>query len=296
MIDYTKILLEDMDIERLLNLPQLEFKFEVSDTGEYSTKKIADYHFCKIVVHESGIVLFTGSIHKMWNSLNNIKAPNFKKLKFYKGFNGNQFVINDIIKVRIHLQALFNCHAKQMVFQNIEFGINTSPHFNPRKYLKGLLYHRNKLFEYKFNRNFAQSIHQRFILKIYNKSGQYEMDYNVLRVELKIIKSLELEEIGIVSFKDINRVTLDRAKDLVLKRFDEVMHYDSSIQKNRLSSRSRRLLENYSNSHYWIDQLQSNHRDRHKKRLKEITLNYSDNIHLKVREEIINKCVIINSK
>ena len=120
MIDYIKILLKNIDIIRLLNLPQLEFKFIASETGEYSTKRVADYHFCKITVYEAGIVLFTGSIHKMWNSLNGIVAPNFKTKIEHKGFNGNLFTIDNVIEVRGFLEELFNCDADQMIFQNMK--------------------------------------------------------------------------------------------------------------------------------------------------------------------------------
>ena len=75
MIDFTKILFLDIDVERLLRLDILDFKTEVSErTGVLANRKIAEYHFCKIVIYDKGVVLFTGSIHKLWNSINNIVA------------------------------------------------------------------------------------------------------------------------------------------------------------------------------------------------------------------------------
>jgi len=50
-----------------------------------------------------------------------------------------------------------------MIFQYIELGFNTSPGFNPISYIKGLLYHNNKLFEYRYYGNLAQAEHQQFI-------------------------------------------------------------------------------------------------------------------------------------
>jgi len=293
LIDYVKISLKHIDINRLEN--SLDFLTEVSEkTGELSSKKIAEYHFCKIVIYDSGVVLFTGSIHKLWNSLCKIKAPNHKKVKQYRGFNGNLFTINNILKVRNHLSNLFNCPPEQMVFQNIEFGVNTTLLFNPQQYLKGLLYHKNILFEYKFRRNFAQAPHQRYILKIYNKSSQYGMNKNVLRIELKITKIKELNEIGLKTFADVNGTILDKAKQMLLRRFDEVMHYDYSIDKNKLPARYKRLIRAYSNPRFWIDEIKPRYRDRHKKRLNEITRNHSQNIAFQLRQNIIQKCVIIN--
>ena len=263
---------------------------------------IPDYNHCEIRIKtikpenepERTHVIFTGSIHKMWNELNGIKAPNHNENKPYKGFNGNQFTINDILNIRKHLEVLFDCCATQMVFQNIEFGVNTILNFNPILYLKGLLYHKNTLFDFSHSGNNAQAVHQWFIFKIYNKSFQYKMSENVLRVELKIMKMIELKESGIKTFADINQNTLLKAQGLLLKRFDEVMHYDYTIEKSILTKREKQLLANYSNPRYWIEDLKPIHRDRHKKKLIKITAIYSNNLHQQIKNEIIKKCVTIN--
>ncbi len=295
MIDYIKILLLKIDPDRLLKLSFLDFKIEVSEkTGELSTKRIAEYHFCKITIFDTGVVLFTGSIHKLWNSLNDIQAPNYKNDKTYKGFNGNQFTLENIIEVRSHLENLFECEPQQMLFQNIELGVNTTPGFNPILFIKGLLYHWNKLFEYRYNGNLAQAEHERLIFKIYNKSNQYGMTEFTLRIELKFNRTEELKTIGIRTFADVNQNTLDKAEQLLLSRFDEVVHYDYTINKKVLTKTRKQLLKSYSNPRYWINDLQPNRRDRHKKKLKEITLKYSENLHQQLRQNIIQKCVIIN--
>lgn len=295
MIDYIKILLLNVDIDRLLNLSFLDFKIEVSErTGELSTKRTAEYHFCKIIIYDTGLVLFTGSIHKLFNSLIQKKAPNYINAKIYKGFNGNQFTLQNIVEIKNHLEDLFECEPQQMIFQNIEIGVNTTPGFNPKLYIKGLLYHKNKLFEYRYNGNLAQAVHQRLIFKIYNKSNQYEMSEFTLRIELKITKTEELKKIGLRTFADINANTLEKAKQMLLNRFEEVMHYDYTINKKGLTKAQNQLLKNYSNPRYWIYDIEPKYRDRHKKRLKEITLKYSKNLHQQLRQNIIQKCVTIN--
>lgn len=295
MIDYVKIQLLCVDINQLLNIHSLDFKIEVSErTGVCSTKRIAKYHFCKIVIYDSGLVLFTGSIHKFWNSLNGIKAPNYKTVKLYKGYNGNQFTFNNIIEVRKHLESLFDCTPQQMAFQNIEFGVNTTPLFNPIQYLKGLLYHKGLLFEFRYKGNFADAKHQQYRVKIYNKSVQYEMSEFTLRVEISIKKTIELKTTGIKTFADINVNALNKAKGLLLKRFDEVMHYDYTINKKTLTKGEMILIKDYSRPSYWIDETDSNHRSRPKKGLQKITLKHSKNLHQQIRQEIEKKCVIIN--
>ena len=67
----------------------------------------------------------------------------------------------------------------------------------------------------------------------------------------------ELKKIGIVTFADIDKITLDKAKQLLLRRFDEVMHYDYTIRKKSLSTQQKRLLNNYSTPRYWINDLKA---------------------------------------
>lgn len=294
MIDYVKIYVKDSAISYLEENEKLEFVSDLNQrTGEVSQKKEAEYHFCKITIYESGSVYFTGSIHKLWNSLNNVKAPNYRK-QYDKGFNGNVFALKDVLQVREHLADLLCCKPQQMIFHNIEFGVNLLTHFKPREFIKGLLYHKGQEFEFKDQKNRARLPHQRYVLKIYNKSYQYGMKENVLRVELQIKKMEELKQMGIRTFDDINKEALNKAKDLILKRFDEVMYYDSTIEKKTLSRGQKKSLSNYSNPTFWIEELKPQHRDRHKKKLLKINEKNSNNLHKQIREEIIKKCVIIN--
>jgi hypothetical protein len=87
---------------------------------------------------------------------------------------------------------------------------------------------------------------------------------------------------------------LQKAETLLLKRFDEVMHYDYTIDKNKVSKLKLEQLKSYSNPRFWIEDLKPNHRDRHKKNLKAITLRFSKNLHQQIRTDILQKCVTIN--
>lgn len=294
LIDYVKILIKDIDTKGLEK--ELEFYRGVClDTSECKNKQVAEYHFCKITIFDSGVVLFSGSIHKLWNSINGCLAPNYIQNKAnYKGYNGNLFTLKDITKVMQHLQDLFDCEPQQMIFKNIELGINVELNFSPNIFLKGLLYHKGEIFESRYNRNFYQAWHQQYIIKIYNKGKQYQMTNNVLRFEIKYLKMSEVNRLGIKTFNDINNRTLEKATNIILKRFDEVFYYDRTISKSSLTNRQLDLIKNYSNQLYWIDDLKPIHRDRHKKRLKQIIGTNSNNLHLQIKNEIQKKCVIIN--
>jgi hypothetical protein len=294
LIDYTKIKLSGININRLKNLCYLDFKVEVSTkTGELSQKQIAVFHFCKITIYESGAVYFTGSIHKFWNSYNNIKAPNFQKQKIYNGYNGNQFKIDDIIEVRRVLQNIFDCSSSQMVFENIEFGINTEPNFNIHLFMTGLIMFHGNMFEFRWKGNYAEVRLQRYRIKIYNKSYQYGMNKETLRVETHINKMEELKLIGIKSFEDINTDSLNGAFILLLKQFKDVIYYDNTIKTDSLSKAQENHLNRLSNPLYWAS-LQSNRLDRPKKTLQKYIELYSDNLKQHIKNDLQKKCVIIN--
>ncbi|MFY0483234.1 hypothetical protein ACI6PS_11570 [Flavobacterium sp. PLA-1-15] len=300
MIDFVKIHFANINVIQLEKSKVLDFKTELSkSTGEIKESVLtANYHFCKITINKSNPqnphVFLSGSLHKMWNDLNGIIAPNWQDQNQYNGYNGNQFNLKNIFEISSHLQDLFKCTSSQMVFQNIEFGVNTELVFKPQLYLKGLLYHKNIPFDFTHSGNSTQAKHQSFIFKIYNKSYQYKLPKNVLRVELKFIKMIGLKDISIRTFQDITIESLKNVSALLLKRFDEVVHYDYTINKNRLTKRQTLALGNYSNPRYWLYDLKPIHRDRHKKSLGKITVSHSDNLQKQIREEIHKKCVTIN--
>ena len=295
MIDYTKILVNKADVFRLEKLSQLEFVTQVSEkTGLLFNKKIAEYHHCKITIYDSGTVLFTGSIHKMYNSIKGIIAPNYSSQKNYKGYNGNQFTLTQIFEVRNHLCELFDCQPHQMKFQNIEFGINTIIDFDPQLFILGLLYHRGKPFEFRYNRRYAEVNHTRYRIKIYDKSKQYGIDEYTLRIELSHNKQEDFSVTGIITFGDVNKNTLEKALNHILKRFDEVVYYDRTIDMKKLNKVAEKNAVKYSSANYFLCDLKPNKRDKHKKALKRIITNHSQNLYLKIREDLIKKGVIIN--
>ncbi len=295
MIDYTKILIIRADILRLEKLSQLDFVNQVSEkTGLLANKKVAEYHHCKITIYDSGTVLFTGSIHKMYNSIKGIIAPNYSSQKNYKGYNGNQFTLTQIFEVRNHLCELFDCRPHQMKFQNIEFGINTIIDFDPQLFILGLLYHRGKPFEFRYNRSYAEVNHTRYRIKIYNKSEQYRIDEWTLRIELSHNKQEDFDITGIKTFEDVNKNNLEKALNHILKRFDEVVYYDRTIDKKKLNKVAKKNAVKYSNANYFLCDLKPNKRDKHKKALKRLITNHSQNLYLKIREDLIKRGVTIN--
>lgn len=290
MIDYVKILLKNPNIKKLKQ--NLDFKLLVSEkNGDCSSKTVAHYRFCKITIYNSGIVYFDGSIHKMWNSLNNILAPNYNS-KNYKGYNGNQYILQDILNTKKHLCKLLFCEPQQLTFQNIEFGLNLTTIFNPQKFITGLLYHSGKAFESGHERHYKEVRHKKYRVKIYNKGVQYGMSSKTLRIEVACKKSIEFAETGIKTFENVNKHTLKKGLQLILKRFDEVVYYDNTINTKGLNKRQKTTLLNYQNMNYWFDTLKPNKRDSHKKNLQNFINQNSTNLHAQIRKKILQTRVI----
>ncbi|SDJ59118.1 hypothetical protein [Flavobacterium noncentrifugens] len=299
----------NIDIERLLKNKALDFKCEIStSTAEIFEEVItADYRTCEIKIitkHEFGKcgkskkkiqhVEFSGSVHKLWNHIHEVKAPNHDPKKRDKGFNGNLFTYCSIAETRQHLMTLFGCTASQMIFQNVEFGVNVEPAFNPRYFIDGLLFHQNIGFQYDYEGNYAQVRHQRYLIKIYFKSWQYGMTTDTLRIEVKYTRMQDLKSIGVRTFEDIVPDTLEKAAKMLLIKFEEIVAYDYSIRNHELSKKDRSLLTQFANPRYWLRDISAKYRDRPKKKLKKIIEQHSDNLQKQILKEIEEKCVTIN--
>ena len=85
----------------------------------------------------------------------------------------------------------------------------------------------------RYKENFAQVEYDDFYLKIYNKGFQFGMDENILRIEIKTKRMREFS--GIRTLADLTTKNLDKAILRLLKRWDDVLLYDCTINENNLS-------------------------------------------------------------
>ncbi len=260
---------------------------EVSvSTGEDSTKSVAHYHHCKITIHDCGTVLFSGSIHKMYNSISGIFAPNYEDFREYKGFNGNQFCYHGLDLARQHLKTLFGVPSENMIIQNIEYGVNLVTSFDPMYFIKGLLPFEMKPFEYKYSEHLAQSVHRQYILKVYNKGNQYNMPFHTLRFEMKVTKmEHQKKDVGITSMADFKTSILTKAFKYLNKHLKKVLYYDRTIKESSLTQKQKIKLKEYYNPRYWSN-LTPKERLRNKIRLNQIIELHSQNLKQELLETL----------
>lgn len=296
MIDYVKIYVLNPNIGKIRKHPKLSFVTEVvNDTGECNPIEVSRFHNMIITIKHNQFIELTGSIHKLWNAIYNSELHEMG-CKNSNGFNGNDFTYKEIKLMSNLLCDLLYCEPCQLEFKNIEFGVNLNVGFNPKELLRGLMYHKGRGFVRMYNGYYCKVEHQRFWIKIYDKSYHFAMKNYVLRVEVKLKRSVIFKnELGIRSFKDINIETLNKAKEYLLRRLGEVVYYDHTINPERLSKQNLRQLDKYKNSDFWLYELKPQHRDRHKKNLTNIISKNSTCLMQRVINDADKKCVIINS-
>lgn len=304
MIDYVKILVNNVNTSQLRN--RLDFQcLMVENTGEIQMRYVYSFHHCTLTIYPSNRLIFRGSLHKLWNSRYRNVYENYN-VKFndkkdifhnHKGYNGNQFGYYEFNKIRRYLCHKIGCTSNDMIIQNIEFGFNIETFFDPKLFIKGLLYHKGKCFEHRLGLNYAQCMHQQYLIKIYNKSNQYNsiLTEHTLRVEVKLIRSCMINKLGITSLFDINRNSFIKAQSYLKTVFDEIVYFDYTIKKDGLSRHNKLKLDKYKNKLYWIEEL-NNVKSRYKQKMNLISIidGNSENLKGIIGKLLMNKSTLIN--
>lgn len=244
MLDGFKILNLSVKIADLLNNNLLLFPLHINDKdGEIM--KIARYTAYKGVsfIIKDNNVKFYGSFHKYFNA----------GMHNYNDYNFNQLVttIKDIEKK-------FKIDINNSMLNNLEFGVNIETKETPTEILKSIISYKGKPFN-QFNIDGAKGIEcttDNFYIKIYNKSHQYKLTYNLLRYEIKVIRMIFFESRGIninsllslVEYAEISKL-----KGVLLSIFNDILFYDNNIDKSKIKLKEQLILSNGSNPKYWSE-------------------------------------------
>ncbi len=293
-IDYIEVYFKDIDVDTIKN--KIDFISETNtSTGEvYQDKEKSKYHSGEFVIkttrERQKLLFYKGSFHKLYNHLKGIKAPNYDpKTDKDKGFNGNIFTLEQMQEIINHLQHLTGCAPENMQIKALELGANLQVSFYPKEYVRGLLLHNGKGFIFDYNYNYAECMHSKYIIKIYNKSHQYKLPKDTLRVEYKMLNTTELKKIEFLSLDQLTNEKLAFCMGYIIERIREIVYYDYSINEKEVSSRERKLLPKYANIQYWLNDIKPNKRDQHKKTLNNLIVKYSKNY----QGEVIEKMEVV---
>jgi len=284
-----------------------------NETGETDNKKEGEYFRMQIIKYASGRVMVKGSVHKFFNRAD---------------FNGNDFDMKNFSTALQDLETEIGLQPEYCRLENIEIGVNIQLPFDPNKLLQNLLFHRSVEFNKTISGSFYyQSAKTEYIIKIYNKTAQYEkklkkiaqnsnvknkyeqeeanflkstiekqLQPNTLRFEIKFLKMNVLNDLGIVYLSDFLKPEMaEPLKDLLLKEFQEVCLYDYTMDETGMRMQEINKLKDYRNPNYWVN-LNKKDKYYHKKRFEKMTLKYSQNIKANVSELIKQKMEKLTAK
>ena len=232
---------------------------------------------------------------------------------FNKGLhNANDFYFIDFIEVVNELKEKFNIKPEESVLRSLEYGVNISiPKYETRLILQNIFYHQRKKFVEPINKPYKQAGNPKqndFIVKVYDKGFQYPKYTNgdLLRFEIKYMRMRELNKIDIIYLSDLLLIKNHfKLRKILLQRFREILFYDYTISTKYLTKSEQKNILNYSNINFWENILLKIHKkvlsydnfDYHKKRLKKIIQNYSENIQINLIQIIDRKTIaLLNMK
>jgi len=233
MIDYIKVhnlplLAEKVLINNLLTFPLSN----VATTGEMLNRvQIAHYNDLKISIKGEKVGL-RGSLHKYHEG----------------GTNYRDFDLLDIKNVVSELSEKFDFDPGKSLINFIEIGVNIPLDYAPTELIKGLVVYRNTEFETlpTEGKGYGRKCEtQRFIIKVYDKSLQYELPYNLLRFEVKVIRMQHLLRYGIdnLTLADLTRPDLyPKLKQMLLDTVSGILLFDPTITPNSFTNPKDRAL------------------------------------------------------
>lgn len=275
-VDYIKAWLKNVNPDTLINNPKFKKTFENykdENLGEHS-RWVLKYRNLNIIIFKNDYVLLTGSLHYYHN----------------KGLhNYDDFKFHNIIDTIYDISNLLRVDLENFILLNIEFGVNITPYFKPNKIITNLLLHRKKEFLKPYNLNYKASKHQRFWIKVYNKGEQFKKPYNILRIELKYKKMIDLNKIGLYTLKDLTNLNIyDTLLELLKNKWKECILYDYSIETSTIKPLQQKKILEYQNINYWLN-LSDLQRQRQKNNLRNLSTNFGNNIQQVIKEMIVSK-------
>ncbi|WP_354299480.1 hypothetical protein [Pedobacter sp. UYP1] len=191
-----------------------------------------------IKLYPSGRMYISGSLHK-----------------YLKGENHSGFNLHDLKQAIRHICKQLMVSPSECRITQMEYGVNLKTSFEVSKFLDRLICIKNNPFniEYSTKMNYYYSKTTDYKIKIYDKGLQYNLPYQLLRIEKKVTDSRALRKKGIEIFT-LSDLDYDHLKLLgrdLLKMIDQIIFDDKSILDSRLSGNQKIALEKYRNPRHW---------------------------------------------
>lgn len=275
-LDYVKFQLINYPDE-LINNRNLQFMPFFKDVELHY--HFAFYNNIKFTIYNSGMIYISGSLHKCFNNGKH---------------NANDFDLNAFRDVLQTFRVKFGILPENLKIIGLEFGVNIEPPCKTDLILNNILQHKRIDFENNIKSkygNYLQAKHSNYILKIYNKSKQYKLENELMRIEIKQRNWSEYRKLGIHTLKDFIHFDKKIFIETLISKWFEVVYYNP---QNNVNDKWNK----YNNVNFWRElQKKSNTTySKHFNRLKEINNLSELNIQNEVGNLIFKKIVLLTSK
>lgn len=189
----------------------IDFTAKVStNTGEVNEYRLTGrYRYFDVSIVAGNRLTIQGSIHR----------------SFRNGINHDDFTFSDLKQAIKAIGNELSIDESRLLIQRIEVGVNVrgSP-VNYTSLEKNVLIYKNQPFTEVYRGNGLLSVHQRFSLKIYNKSNIEKLPFEIIRFELKITKAIHFKSTGIRTLKDLcTKAKLEQLGAIYLRHFQGIL-------------------------------------------------------------------------
>jgi hypothetical protein len=248
MIDnITLFVIDKHRIERHINgnnLLELEGKWNML-TGEIMPYPQKGHDLNLEVSITLNAARISGSIHKY----NNLLVGNANQ-------NYDDFNFCEVQEVILGLIEKYNIQ-KDTKLTNLEFGFNLAVSKDPKIIIDSNLLMNNykahnKHLKFSGTGDYKEFQLTDYRIKVYNKSKQYKLNTNILRVEIKIIKKRLLQQMGIYCLEDLlDREHIEQLFQLFMNKFEGLNIIDD-YDPETIPEKDRNKLNEYTNPNFWI--------------------------------------------
>ncbi len=275
MFDFIKAIVPNSAFEALYNCHGSDLvAVHTEGVLKYETKKYLNFTFRR---YPSNRVIMYGSIHYFSND----------------GFhNHDLFDVKRCEKAFGQLVSKLGISLSDVEILRLEYGINITTNWNPDLFLDGLKLHKRERFKNAYisprflmpKGNFRLVGHSEYEVKAYNKSAQFNLKHNVLRIEIKAKNKRYLKSVtkqNIRTLDDLfNGVVIKLLANDILQKIKDMIVVDLSVNRSRLTDKQEAERDSYLSMDYWQDKL-SKHRNTYlksKKRLVKFNESLGSNI------------------
>lgn len=222
---------------------------DLETSFNYITGEVKDYpkkgklENLDVTITEMGASIY-GSLHK------------FENISFGLGNqNYNDFTFESLSYLIPHLIEKFSIENNTSL-TNLEMGFNIRLINDPQLILDNniLMYdlkNHNKDLKFQGKGDYKEFIKSDYSLKIYNKSKQYKLKDNTLRIELKIVKKRLLQKLGVYDLESLlDKDIIFNVFRLLWKEFDKILIIDN-FDSLEIPIQDLERLNKYTNPNFW---------------------------------------------